>query len=243
MHRVGIIKSIYRYPVKSMAAEEVASAELGWHGIEGDRRFAFTRAGNMSGFPWLTAGKMPGLIRYSAYHINSEDSSSPIVRVRAPDGADTGVGDESLRHQIAAAFGREVTLTRVRNGIFDDAPVSLISMTTIAAIEREAGGGYLDPRRFRPNLLVEPTGDAPVREETWVGRTIHIGDHASPPSLRVTMNDIRCVMVNLDPETAAANPHVLRTIAHSHQNRAGVYATVLSTGALSAGDGIYLDDN
>ncbi|MFI5253364.1 MAG: MOSC N-terminal beta barrel domain-containing protein [Bacteroidota bacterium] len=80
MHQVGVIKSIYRYPVKSMAGEELPSAELGWHGIERDRRFAFMRTGNMSGFPWLTASKMPELIRYKAYHINGGDPSSNCPR-------------------------------------------------------------------------------------------------------------------------------------------------------------------
>ncbi len=243
MHQVGIIKSIYRYPVKSMAGEELTSAELGWHGIEGDRRFAFMRTGNMSGFPWLTASKMPELIRYKAYHINGGDPSSPIVRVRTPDGADTEVEHESLRQQLAAAFGSEVTLIRVGNGIFDDAPVSLISMTTLAILETESGCGNLDARRFRPNLLIEPTGDAPVREDAWVGKAVLFGNHANAPSLRVTIKDIRCVMVNLDPETAVAEPRVLKTIARSRQNCAGVYASVMNAGTLSVGDGIYLNDN
>ncbi|MFI5252210.1 MAG: MOSC domain-containing protein [Bacteroidota bacterium] len=243
MRQVGIIKSICRYPVKSMAGEELASAELGWHGIEGDRRFAFMRTGIMSGFPWLTASKMPDLIRYKAYHINSGDPSSPIVRVRTPDGADTEVGHGSLRRQLSAAFGSEVILTRLANGIFDDGPLSLISTTTIAILERESGSGTLDARRFRPNLLIEPTGDSPVLEDAWIGKTVLLGNHANAPSLRVTIKDIRCVMVNLDPETAVKEPRVFKTIARSHQNCAGVYASVMNTGTLSAGDGIYLNDN
>lgn len=243
MHQVGIIKSIYRYPVKSMAGEELPSAELGWHGIEGDRRFAFMRTGNMSGMPWLTASKMPELIRYKAYHVNGGDPSLPIVRVRTPDGADTEVGHESLRQKLAAAFGSEVTLIRLGNGIFDDAPVSMISSTTIAMLETESGCGNLDARRFRPNLLIEPTGDAPVSEDAWIGKTVFFGNHTNAPSVRVTVNDIRCVMVNLDPESAVAEPRILKTIARSRQNCAGVYASVMNTGTLSVGGGIYLNEN
>ncbi len=243
MHQVGIIKSIYRYPVKSMAGEELPSAELGWHGIEGDRRFAFMRTGNMSGMPWLTASKMPELIRYKAYHVDGGNSSSPIVRVRTPDGEDTEVGHESLRQQIAATFGSEITLMRMGNGIFDDAPVSMISTTTLAMLETESGCGNLDARRFRPNLLIEPTGNAPVREDAWTGKTVFFGNHADAPSVRVTVNDIRCVMVNLDPETAVAEPRILKTIARSRQNCAGVYASVMNPGGLSAGGGIYLNDD
>ena len=149
MIEIGQIKQIYRYPVKSMAGEELTSAELGWHGIKGDRRFAFMRMGTMSDFPWLTASKMPDLIRYKAYHSNGNNPSSPTVRVRIPEGADLEVGDESLRKEIAASFGAEVSLIRIGNGIFDDAPISLISTTTIKIIGTELGC-TLDVRRFRP---------------------------------------------------------------------------------------------
>jgi uncharacterized protein YcbX len=239
LHQLGIIKSIYRYPVKSMAGELLTSTELGWHGINGDRRFSFVRTGNMGGFPWLTASKMPGLIRYKAYHSNGNKPSSPAIRVRTPEGADVELESESLRQQLAAAFGTEVTLMRLDNGIFDDSPVSLISTTTLKAVETESGC-KIDPRRFRPNLLIESIDGAPVHEEEWVGKTIVLGDRENAPSLRVTINDVRCVMVNLDPETAESDPRVLKTIGRSRNNCAGVYASVLNTGTLSAGDRLYL---
>jgi uncharacterized protein YcbX len=240
MREIGRIKQIYRYPVKSLAGEELTSAELGWHGIHGDRRYSFVRAGNMTDFPWLTASKMPGLIRYQAYHGKGDDPSSPIVRVRTPEGADLEVEDETLRKQLAASFGAEVALIRVGNGIFDDSPVSLISTTTLRTLETESGC-TLDVRRFRPNLLIEPIDNTMVNEDAWVGKTIMFGNRPNAPSLRVTLQDVRCVMVNLDPETAESDPRVLKTIARSKNNCAGVYASVLHTGDLSAGDRIYFD--
>jgi uncharacterized protein YcbX len=50
----GRISAIFRYPVKSMAGELLDVARLSWHGIEGDRRLAFRRLTDKSGFPWLT---------------------------------------------------------------------------------------------------------------------------------------------------------------------------------------------
>ena len=204
MHQVGIIKSIYRYPVKSMEGEKLASAELGWHGIEGDRRFAFMRTGNMSGMPWLTASKLPELIRYKAYHVDGGNSSSQIVRVRTPDGTDTEVGHESLRQKLTAAFGSEITLMRMGNGIFDDAPVSMISTTTLVMLETESGCGNLDARTISSESSYRANLNMPVHEDAWIGKTVFFGNHANAPSVRVTVNDIRCVMVNLDPETAVA---------------------------------------
>ena len=61
---LGRISAIFRYPVKSMAGELLDVATLGWHGIEGDRRLAFRRLTDKSGFPWLTASKLPQLLLY-----------------------------------------------------------------------------------------------------------------------------------------------------------------------------------
>ena len=56
------MQAIFRYPVKSMAGERLKPAGLGWHGLDGDRRLAFRLTEDRSGFPWLTAGKFPGLV-------------------------------------------------------------------------------------------------------------------------------------------------------------------------------------
>ena len=239
MTEIGRIKQIYRYPVKSMAGEELTSAQLGWHGITGDRRYAFMRAGVVNSVPWLTASKMPDLIRYKAYHSGVNDPSRPSVRVRTPERADLEVESEALRKQVAASFGAEVTLMRLDNGFFDDFPISLISTTTLRTLESELSCS-LDPRRFRPNLLIESIDDTPLQEERWVGKTIVFGSHASAPSLRVTTQDVRCVIVNLDPETAKSDPRIFSTIARSRNNCAGVYASVLNTGVVSVGDIISL---
>ncbi|MBI4624967.1 MAG: MOSC N-terminal beta barrel domain-containing protein [Verrucomicrobia bacterium] len=55
---IGQVEAIFRYPVKSMGGERLEVAQLGWHGLEGDRRRAFRRIDDRSGFPWLTASKV-----------------------------------------------------------------------------------------------------------------------------------------------------------------------------------------
>ena len=42
---VGRVAMLYRYPVKSMAAESLESVEAAWNGFAGDRRWAFVREG------------------------------------------------------------------------------------------------------------------------------------------------------------------------------------------------------
>ena len=62
---IGQVEAIFRYPVKSMAGERLEVATLGWHGLEGDRRLAFRRMEDRSGFPWLSASKLPDLVRFA----------------------------------------------------------------------------------------------------------------------------------------------------------------------------------
>jgi uncharacterized protein len=61
MHiEIGHVEAIFRYPVKSMGGERLEVANLGWHGIDGDRRLAFRRLDYQGGgFPWLSASIFP----------------------------------------------------------------------------------------------------------------------------------------------------------------------------------------
>lgn len=42
---VGRVVGLWRYPVKSMAAEPLTEVDVSWHGFSGDRRWAFIRDG------------------------------------------------------------------------------------------------------------------------------------------------------------------------------------------------------
>ena len=43
---VGVVKQLYRFPVKSMRGEALEAANVYWHGLDGDRRYAFVQANN-----------------------------------------------------------------------------------------------------------------------------------------------------------------------------------------------------
>lgn len=40
---LGVVVALWRYPVKSLAAEPLAAADVSWHGFAGDRRWGFVR--------------------------------------------------------------------------------------------------------------------------------------------------------------------------------------------------------
>ncbi|HVT02296.1 MAG TPA: MOSC N-terminal beta barrel domain-containing protein, partial [Thermoanaerobaculia bacterium] len=153
MTKVGRIAGLYRYPVKSMAGEPLQSAELGWHGVQGDRRLAFLRRGLPGGgFPWLTASKLPALVTYRPERREGEGPDVLPSLVRTPQGRVVALRGEELRQEISTVHGAEVELVQIDNGIFDDGTLSVIGEKTIEAI-CSAAERAADVRRFRPNIL------------------------------------------------------------------------------------------
>ena len=90
---IGHVEALFRYPVKSMGGERLEAAELGWYGVEGDRRLAFRRMDDRSGMPWLTASKLPDLVRFAPQR--REDGAQGDLHlpthVRTPDGEGAGL--------------------------------------------------------------------------------------------------------------------------------------------------------
>jgi uncharacterized protein YcbX len=231
---LGHICAIFRYPIKSMAGERLESAKIGWHGVAGDRRLAFRRLADRGAFPWLSASRLPELLLYKP--IGRQDTTGePLpTHVRTPDGKEYSLTDEALLKEIATRHGADLELMQLRHGIFDDACVSAIALGTIRSIAREAGHD-LDIRRFRPNLVIDTKSAQPFEEDRWVGKTLEFGSEGTGPAITVTMRDLRCVMMNLDPDTAEANADVMKTVVRMNENHAGVYGTVVRTGELRVG--------
>jgi uncharacterized protein YcbX len=239
MIHLGHVREIVRYPVKSMAGIATESAMLGWHGLEGDRRFAFRRLEDDGGFPWLSASRLPKLILYQPLGCHESSDGLLPTHVRTPSGRMLELRSDELKTEVAARFGHEVELMNFKHGIFDEAAVSVISLATIAGIGREAGLD-LDRRRFRANIILETERSEPFHEDEWIGGMLVFGEGDSQPAVSVTMCDLRCVMINLDPETAAKDARVMKTVTRLNGNNAGVYATVVRTGEVRAGDRVSL---
>jgi MOSC domain-containing protein len=237
MQRVGVVRIVARYPVKSMRGEAYAALPLTLQGFEEDRRFAFVQAESRSAFPWLTARELPELLRWQAA-VEKAGTPDVAVTVTTPAGKRWPVASGELRQAIEQRFGKPVFLLRDYRGSFDVANVSLISEQTVQRIAEESQT-EADPWRFRPNLLVNLEGGAGFDELRWVGRVLRVGDKARIGVIKV---DERCVMITLDPTTSEPAPQILKCVVQQHNNCAGVYATVLAPGEVRTGDGINLED-
>ena len=236
---IGTIRGLFRYPVKSMAGVPLKTASLGWHGIEGDRRLAFRRVAEKGGVPWLTASRLSRLVLYRPFGGDGNDPAVP-THVKTPDGRDLEIAGDEMRAEIAAAFGADVELMQLSRGIFDETPVSIVSMASLDAVSRDAQRPT-DVRRFRPNLLVETEEGGAFAEDAWVGKVLRLGSGPDAPAVAVTMRDKRCVIINLDPDTATAEAGMMKAAVRLNDNNVGVYAVVVRPGTIAPGAGIYLE--
>ena len=236
---IGRVDQISRYPVKSMAGSRLTEARLGWHGLEGDRRFAFRRRAVRGGMPWLTGSRLPELILHRPCDGAGADAGAAPTHVRTPDGRILDLWSQELAGELGQRFEGGVELMELGAGIFDEAPVSVLARSTVGTLETESGRS-LDLRRFRANLVLATVEEGAFVEDAWVGRSLRFGAEPEAATVAITLRDLRCVMINLDPDTAAADASIMKTAVRLNDNFAGVYGIVLSPGTIRVGQEVFL---
>src|SRR5438445_6082849 len=238
---IGQVEAIFRYPVKSMGGERLEVADVGWHGLEGDRRLAFRRIDDRSGFPWLTASKLPDLLLFAPQRREDGAQGELPTHIRTPEGGELPVFGEDLAREVGRRYGAPVQMMQLKHGIFDEASISVIAMDTVREISRLAGRSP-DARRFRPNVVVRLLRSVPFQEDEWLGGVLSFGkkDDDDAPAITVTMRDVGCSMVTLDPDSASPAPEMLKAVVRANQNTAGIYGAVTRIGRLAVGQTITL---
>jgi hypothetical protein len=233
----GSIRSLWRYPVKSMLGEEIESCEVTPRGFAGDRAYALVDASNGK----VASAKNPRKWA-NLFECRAELDDRASVWITLPDGAVVTADDPDVGEVLSNVFGRKVRLETVATGppvieelwldgspdgravtderiamgsppgtFFDYAVVHLVTTATLDRLSELYPEGRFDLRRFRPNLVVSVgEGQSGFVESDWLGRTLAVGDSVS---LRVTDPCPRCVMSTLAQEDLPADPGILRTAA------------------------------
>lgn len=148
MELLGQLAAVWRYPVKSLAAEPLESTRIEFGGIPGDRAGAlFVQAGH------ARQGKTYRGKEHNLLHTT---------------------GDAAAAVGMGAARGVSLTLRDEEPHYFDAAPVSLIFDRWIAEVEA-ALEMPLDPLRWRPNLYARAAAGFAYREPDLIGAILEIG--------------------------------------------------------------------
>ena len=117
MEILGTLTGLRRYPVKSMAGEDLKEARVTFAGLVGDRVYAFVDNQNRSNFPWMTGRQGPPMILFrprflATLPIEEEHPSAEqfALEVTSPEGETFRMGDAGFTSYLEKRFGRSLQL-------------------------------------------------------------------------------------------------------------------------------------
>jgi uncharacterized protein YcbX len=109
--RVGVVKELFRYPVKSMLGERPAEVDIGLKGVFGDRAWALREANGRV----VTAKKWANMLGFRAACERAPQSEQLApVKITLPDGSSVYADDPRASEIISNYLGRPVKLERAR---------------------------------------------------------------------------------------------------------------------------------
>lgn len=208
------VAEIWRYPVKSMAGEQLQMAGIGPLGVVGDR---VVRVEDVQG-KVITSRSHPRLLSHRG---TLGPHGSPLVDDRpwnspevAADVADVAPGARLVRYE----------------GIdrFDVLPLLVATDGAIAAF------GH-DHRRLRANIVIG--GVEGMSEREWPGRCLRIG------KVVIGIQDLRlrCIMTSYDPDTQVQDKEITRGIYRRFEGKLALNCFVIAGGAIAVGDEVRLE--
>lgn len=244
------VAALWRYPVKSLQGEQLVEAYVEDNGLRGDRCWGIRDedTGRI-----LTGRREPQLLLAAA---TMTDDGEPELTL--PDGhrvRGTGPGTDSV---LSTWLGRPVALAPAESarradaeyfadatddtspaiewtmpaGRFVDAmPLLVLTTASLGAGTTLHPAGDWDPRRFRPNLLIDVDTDGWI-EDGWCGRKLHIGTVTIVPRQPC----VRCTMVTRPQPGLERDLDIYKTLSGHHDGTFGVWTQVHTPGMVHVGD-------
>jgi uncharacterized protein YcbX len=208
------VAQIWRYPVKSMAGEQMNHARIGPLGIEGDR---VVHVEDEDGRV-ITSRTHHRLL---GHHATLNASGEPLV-----DGLLWS--DPKVRKDVVEIVGPGARLVRDESSDrFDVLPLLVATDGAIASF------GH-DGRRLRPNLVIG--GVEGLAERSWPGQCLHIG------GVVIGIQDLRgrCIMTTFDPDSLKQDRQVLTDIVRRFEGTLALNCFVIRGGEIRVGDHVEL---
>lgn len=221
----GKVESLWRYPVKSLIGEKLKSIDIDARGVSGDREYAVSNSDGKfgSGKDTRRFRRVDGLFSMSA------KTSGNGVSIKFPDGVVLTDKDSSMNDKLSQTLGQSVTLTKEgETSHFDDGAVHILTTSSLSLLHELLPESGIDSRRFRPNIII----DSQHHDQELIGKTIKIGEVI----LEITHKTRRCRMITIDQPDLDNRPEILKSVSQKFGLDFGIYAKVVSTGAVSVGE-------
>ncbi len=255
------VVSLWRYPVKSMMGEELRSTQVTTNGLHGDRSFALVDIESGKIVSAKNPKRWPNMFSFHSRYDNLAQTKN--ISITLPDGSMITSKDSQVDEILSAALGKKVKLIsqvpenpqleeywpdieKLDNRdvvteedmptgtFFDLAKIHLLTTSTLDELRRLFPEGRFEPRRFRPNIIINSDATR-FAENEWLGKTLTIG---SDVQLKVTDLCPRCVMTTLPQGDLPKDNNILRTVAQHNKAHVGVYAEVIKTGEIKCDDAV-----
>ena len=208
------IAEIWRYPVKTMAGEQLQRARIGPLGIEGDRVVHVEDANARV----ITSRTHP---RFLGHKGSLGPDGEPLVDGRPWRSPEVAA-------DVADIVGPGARLAR------DDGAERFDVLPLLVATDGAIAAFGLDRRRLRPNIVIG--GVDGMAEREWPGATLRIGN------VLIGIQDLRlrCVMTSYDPDTQEQDREITRDIYRRFQGKLALNCFVSAGGEIVVGDEVEL---
>jgi uncharacterized protein YcbX len=240
MGAIGSAAKLWRYPASSFGGERRSSLVVGAEGVAGDRLFGLVEVAN---------GEPARPDREARWH------KVPLVRSRLSEagGLEIALPGENwiaapgieCDRRLSALLGFAVSLrpfsSRVAAIGFDgpttspryiEAPLHVLTTASLARLKALHPSARPDPRRFRPNVLIDmPEMQGSFPETEWLGRRIAIGE----VELTISEPCRRCAFTIIAQYGFDEDAEILRTLVRNNSRNIGVYCTVDRPGQIGIG--------
>jgi uncharacterized protein len=209
------VAEIWRYPVKTMAGENLQRVRIGPLGLEGDRVVHVEDAHERV----ITSRSHP---RFLGHKGTLGPDGEPLVDGRPWNSPEVAA-------EVLAIAGPGAKLVRFDGRErFDMLPLLVATDGAITAF------GH-DLRRLRPNLVIG--GVEGLAEREWPGGCLRIG------KVLIGVRDLRqrCIMTAYDPDTLVKDEAVYRSIFRRFDGKLSLNCFVIEGGEIAVGDEVQLE--
>lgn len=195
------IKSLWRYPVKSLLGEPLTSLEFDRRGVIGDRLYAISNEQGKFGSGKNTRRfrRIDGLFSLSA------QSTTMGVSITFPDGNVLPHDSNTINAELSATLSQNVLLTQEdHTPHFDAGSVHILTSQALSRLQALLPNSNIDERRFRANIIIDIDTDA--SDDDLIGKVLKVGS----VRLEVTHKTERCRMVAMAQYDLPHQPEILK---------------------------------